>query len=60
MMKKIVMLALRQLNADASALMNDLTEARPLIRSKLKVKALDGGQLVSGLVDCVATLDFVL
>jgi hypothetical protein len=29
-----------------------------LIRTELNAKTLDGGQLVSGLVDCAATLDF--
>jgi hypothetical protein len=28
----------------------DVTEARPLIRAELSVKALDGGQLISGLL----------
>jgi hypothetical protein len=40
-------------------LITDLTEARPLIRTELAVKTRNGGQLISGLVDCVATLDFV-
>jgi hypothetical protein len=35
-----------------------LTVARPLIRTELNVKTLNGGYLVSRLVDCVATLDF--
>jgi hypothetical protein len=41
-------------------MLTDLTEARPLIRTKLNVKTHVSGQLVSGLVDCVATLDLVL
>jgi hypothetical protein len=40
-------------------LLRDLTEARPLIRTELNVKTPDGGQLISGLVDCAATLDLV-
>jgi hypothetical protein len=39
--------------------MTDLTEARPLIRTELTIKTRDGGQLIYGLVDCAATLDFV-
>jgi hypothetical protein len=35
------------------------TEARPFIRSERDVKTHDGGQLIYGLVDCAATLDFV-
>jgi hypothetical protein len=35
-------------------------EARPLICTKLTVKTHDGRQLISGLVNCAATLDFVL
>jgi hypothetical protein len=41
-------------------LLTDLTEARPLIRIELIVKTHDGGQRISGLVKCAATLDFVL
>jgi hypothetical protein len=40
-------------------MLTDLTEARPLIRTELTVKTLDGGHLIFGLVDCAATLDFV-
>jgi hypothetical protein len=40
-------------------MLTDLTGARTLIRNELTVKTLDDGQLVSGLVDCVATRDFV-
>jgi hypothetical protein len=43
----------------ATALLADLTEARPLIRPEQTVKTLDGGHHISGLVDCAATLDFV-
>jgi hypothetical protein len=43
----------------ATALLTDLTEARLLIRIELTLKAYDGGQLVNGMVDCAATLDFV-
>jgi hypothetical protein len=50
---------LRQFSTRAIALLTDLTEARPLIRTELIVKTLDGGHLISGLVDCAATLDFV-
>jgi hypothetical protein len=39
--------------------MTNLTEARPLIRTELSVKTPNGEQLISGLVDCAATLDFV-
>jgi hypothetical protein len=37
----------------------DLNEALPLNRTELFVKTPNGGQQISGLVDCVATLDFV-
>jgi hypothetical protein len=50
---------LRQVSPPATALLADLTEARPLIRTELTVKTSDGGHLISGLVDCAATLDFV-
>jgi hypothetical protein len=43
----------------ATTLLTNLTEARPLIRTELNVKTLDGGHQISGLVDCAATLDFV-
>jgi hypothetical protein len=42
-----------------TALLTDLTEARPLIRIEVTMKTLDGGYLVTGLVECAATLDFV-
>jgi hypothetical protein len=50
---------LRQLSLDAFALLTDLTEACPLIPTHMNVKTHDGGQQISGLVDCAATLDFV-
>jgi hypothetical protein len=50
---------LQQFSPPATALLIDLTEARPLIRTELTVKTLDGGHQISGLVDCAATLDFV-
>jgi hypothetical protein len=50
---------LRQFSPPATALLTNLTEARPLIRTELTVKSPDGGHQISGLVDCVATLDFV-
>jgi hypothetical protein len=51
---------LRQFSPQATALLTDLTEARPLIRSELTVKTPIRGQLIFGLVDCAATLDFEL
>jgi hypothetical protein len=51
---------LRQFPTDASALLTDLSEARPLILTELNVKTPGGGQLIYGLVDCAATLDFGL
>jgi hypothetical protein len=50
---------LPQLSPAATALLSDLTEARPIIRMELTVKTHDGGQHISELVDCAATLDFV-
>jgi hypothetical protein len=50
---------LRQFSPPATALLTDLTEARPLIRNELTMKAPDGGHQITGLVDCAATLDFV-
>jgi hypothetical protein len=50
---------LRQFSSQATTLLTDLTEARPLIRTALTVKTPKGGHLISGLVDCAATLDFV-
>jgi hypothetical protein len=50
---------LRQFSPPATALLTDLTEARPLIRTELTVKTHNGGHQISGLVDCAATLDFV-
>jgi hypothetical protein len=40
-------------------MLTNLTEARPLFRTELKVKTHDGGQLISGLVYCAAALDFM-
>jgi hypothetical protein len=51
---------LRQFSPQATALLTDLTEARPLIRSELTLKTPNGGQLISGLFDCAATVDFEL
>jgi hypothetical protein len=42
------------------AMLPYLTKARPVIRTELNVKTLHVGQLISALVDCAATLDFVL
>jgi hypothetical protein len=50
---------LRQFSSPAEALLTDLTEARPLIRTELTVKTPEGGHQNSGLGDCAATLDFV-
>jgi hypothetical protein len=50
---------LQQCPSTTTALLTDLTEARPLIRTELSVETLDGGRLGSGLVDCAETLDFV-
>jgi hypothetical protein len=50
---------LQQFSPPATALLTDLTEARPLIRTELTVKTHDGGHHITGFVDCAATLDFV-
>jgi hypothetical protein len=50
---------LRQISPPAIALLTDLTEARPLIRTELTVKTREGRHQISGFVDCAATLDFV-
>jgi hypothetical protein len=50
---------LRQFYPPATAMLIDLTEARPLIRTELTVKTPNGGHQITGLVDCAATLDFV-
>jgi hypothetical protein len=50
---------LRHFPPEATALLTDLTEARPLIRSERNVKSHDGRQRFFGLVDCAATLEFV-
>jgi hypothetical protein len=51
---------LQQFSPPTTTLMIDLTEARPLIRAEMSVKTHDGGHQISGLVDCAATLDFVV
>jgi hypothetical protein len=51
--------ALRKISPEATALLTDLAEARPLLRTELIVKTFDGGHLVFGLVECATTLDFV-
>jgi hypothetical protein len=40
-------------------MLSDLTKARPLIRAELTMKTHDGGRLISRLIDCAATLNFV-
>jgi hypothetical protein len=50
---------LQQFSPLLTVLLTDLTEARPLIRTELTVKTLNGGNQIFGLVDCAATLDFV-
>jgi hypothetical protein len=50
---------LPQFSSIPTVLLTNHTEARPLIRIELTMKTHDGGQLVTGLVDCVATRDFV-
>jgi hypothetical protein len=49
---------LPQFSSTATALVTDLTEARPSIRTELNVKTCDGGHLIFGLVDFVYE-DFV-
>jgi hypothetical protein len=39
-------------------MLTNLIEARPFIRTKLIVKTPNSGHVISGLVDCAATLDF--
>jgi hypothetical protein len=51
--------AARHFPLEATTLLTDLAEARPLIRTELNVKTHDRRQQISGLVDCGATLDFV-
>jgi hypothetical protein len=51
---------LQQFPPKAAALLTDLTKARPLIHTELSVTNPHGGHLISGLVDCAATLEFVL
>jgi hypothetical protein len=50
---------LRHFASDATTLVDGPTEARPLIRTELNVKTLDGEHRISGLVDCAATTNFV-
>jgi hypothetical protein len=50
---------LKQVSPPATALLIDLTEARPLIRTELTVKTHEARHQSSGLVNCAATLDFV-
>jgi hypothetical protein len=50
---------LQQFSPLAIALLIDLTEARPIIRTELTVKTPDGGLQISGLVESAAALDFV-
>jgi hypothetical protein len=50
---------LQQFSSTATAVLTNLIEARPLTRTELIVKSHDGGHLISGLVDCATTLDFV-
>jgi hypothetical protein len=50
---------LQRFSSTATALLIDLTEARPFIRTEVTVKTPNAGQVVFGLVDCAATLDFV-
>jgi hypothetical protein len=47
---------LRQFSPEATAMSKDLNEARQLIRTELNVKTLNGGQLISELVDSVRLL----
>jgi hypothetical protein len=50
---------LRQFSSEATAMLTDLIEVRPLIRNELTLKTPNGGWLIYGLVDCAATLHFV-
>jgi hypothetical protein len=50
---------LQQFSPPTTALLTDLTEARPLLRTELTVKTPDSGHQIFGLLDCAATLDFV-
>jgi hypothetical protein len=50
---------LRQFSPEPTAMLTDLAEARPLIRIELTVKTHNSEQLVSRLVDCAASPDFV-
>jgi hypothetical protein len=57
LMKTLAML--QQFSSKSAVVFPDLTEARPLIRNEQTMKNPHGGHLISGLVDCAATLDFV-
>jgi riboflavin synthase alpha subunit len=50
---------MQQFSLRATALVTYITETSQLLRTEVSVKTRYGGQLISGLVDCVATLDFV-
>jgi hypothetical protein len=50
---------LQQFSSTTTALLTDFTETRPLILTELIVKIPNGGQVISGLLDCVVTLDFL-
>jgi hypothetical protein len=49
---------LRQFSSDATALVTYLAITRPFLQAELNVKAHEGGELTSGLVDYAATHDF--
>jgi hypothetical protein len=49
----------KQSSPEATATLTDLIEAWPLIRNDKTMKNPNGGQLISGLVDCASTLDLV-
>jgi hypothetical protein len=50
---------LKQFSPPSTTLLTDFTEGRMLIRTELNLKTPDGGHHISGLEDCIATLDFV-
>jgi hypothetical protein len=49
----------KQSSPRATALLTDLTEARPLVRTELTAKTPYGGHQIYGLVNCAPALDFV-
>jgi hypothetical protein len=51
---------MRKFPTDATALLTDDTETRPSIQTELNVETYNSEPLISGLVDCVATLNFVV